>query len=210
MIVAAIATACAVPSEKEFPATAVPANIEPAVAQDDERLAVSDAVAGGFDLHQEYAVSVAGRGLERSDGGTVTRTSRLRLRDRAGTRERWVYRSHAFVRAADGTWHLHRTDDRVLYDGRPLSDSLHSRYGGTFMIEPGKVVRLAWLGGVLMATMPDGSTRQVFLVSSSEENEDAANGGHFRFTLAEDGKPATVAWVHGGHEAWRATRSPPE
>jgi hypothetical protein len=178
------------------------ARLEPAPAH----VATTDR--GWADLQQEYGIATAATQVDHRPG--EVRTSRLRLRDRAGTREQWLLQTRVFVHERDGTSTLVRAEDTVIYQGPPLSDSLHSRYGGTFMVEPGKIVRLAWQGGMLLATMPDGSTRQVFLASPLEEAARQPDDGHLRFTLSDDGKPATVAWVHAGREVWRATRSQPE
>ncbi|HZZ91953.1 MAG TPA: nuclear transport factor 2 family protein [Usitatibacter sp.] len=159
---------------------------------------------GRHDLRQEYGPSLA------LNGASATRTARVRLRDRAGTHETWLREDHAFTRTAGGEWRLASARNAILYEGAPLSDSLHSRYGGSFAVEPGRVLRLVWSGGILVATFPDGSSRQVFLVSPTEEAVRDPQAGHLRFTLSDDGRPATVALVRNGQEIWRATRSQPE
>jgi hypothetical protein len=200
------------PPSSRVAAAALPPDIEQAINQAEERAAPSLAsgIAGyaSFELRQEYGVAITANEVDRRRG--FVRTSRLRLRDRAATREQWLRRTHVFVQETGGSWRLASAEDTVIYDGAPLSDSLHSRYGGTFAIAPGKTVRLAWQGGMLLATMPDGSTRQVFLASPLEEAPGRADDGHLRFTLSDDGRPATVAWVRQGREVWRATRSQPE
>ena len=155
-------------------------------------------------LRQEYDPAVMMRGNE------AVRTVRLRLRDRAGTWERWMLQTQVFAREA-GTWRQVDGADTVLYEGKPLSDSLHSRYGGAFMIAPGRVLVLIWQGGLLLARFPDGTTRQVFLASPTEEApRKGSDDGELHFTLSDDGKPATVTLVRNGQVVWRATRSASE
>ena len=154
-------------------------------------------------LRQEYLPEVSMR------GDSAERTVRLRLRDRAGTWERWVLQRQVFAREG-GAWRKVESVDTRLYDGKPLYDQMHARYGGTFMIAPGQRLQLVWQVGVLMARFPDGSTRQVFLASPTEEAVNPTMDGHFRFTLSDDGRPATVALVRNGQEVWRATRAAPE
>ena len=155
-------------------------------------------------LRQEYDPSVMMRGKD------AVRTVRLRLRDRAGTWERWLLKTQVFAREGDA-WRQVDGADTLLYEGKPLSDSLHSRYGGAFMIAPGRMVVLMWQGGLLLARFPDGTTRQVFLASPTEEApRKGHDDGELHFTLSDDGRPATMTLVRNGQVVWRATRSAPE
>lgn len=180
-----------------------PPDIEAAVNAAAERELQAVPVEPG-ELRQEYVPSVVMR------GDRAERTVRLRLRDRAGTWERWWMQQQFFVREGSGSWRKVDSADTLLYQGKPFHDQLHARYGGIFMIAPGQVVRLAWQGGVLLARFPDGSMRQVFLASPVEEAQGPAADGRLRFTLSDDGRPATVSLVRDGREIWRATRAAPE
>jgi len=193
------------PPAPALASASLPAGVQQAIDQAEAHAPAPDATA--YDLRQEYGVATT---ISEGPDRKVVRTSRLRLRDRAGTREKWLHRTHVYAQDRAGAWKLVRAQDQVIYEGGALSDSLHSRYGGTFMIAPGKVVRLAWRAGMLLATLPEGSTRQVFLASPVEEAVHEPGAAHLRFTLSDDGKPATVASVQGGKEEWRATRSAPE
>lgn len=184
------------------PATKATPEVEAAVDAAAERDFQATPPAAGT-LHQEYLPTVMMR------GDRAERTVRLRLRDRAGTWERWWLQRQTFAREGTG-WRKVDSADTLLYDGKPLFDQQHARYGGTFMIAPGQVVQLAWQAGVLLARFPDGSMRQVFLASSTDEAQGPGVDGHLRFTLSDDGRPATVALVRNGQEVWRAARSAPE
>src|SRR4051812_417392 len=123
---AALLAACAGP---------VPKNAE----EREVRAAPAAAAAPAWaDLRQEYGVTVTAS--DTAEGRREVRTSRLRLRDRAATHERWLLRTEVFIAEANGSKRLAKVDEVVLYDGPPLSDSLHSRYGGSFMIAPGKTM----------------------------------------------------------------------
>ena len=84
--------------------------------------------------------------------------------------------------------------------------TLESGGPGTLVIDAGRVLRLAWEDGALLATFPGGARTQVFLASPTEEAVRTAGLARLRFTLGPDGRPADATLVRDGQEVWRATR----
>jgi hypothetical protein len=107
-----------------------------------------------------------------------------------------------------GAWKLAIGQGVLMYEGAPLDLAMHQRYVGTYVISPDRKLVLSWEDDALFATLPNGGKTQVFLASPTEEATRTVGGGHFRFTLGPDGRPASVVLIRGDKEVWRASRAP--
>lgn len=164
------------------------------------------ALSGQRNLRTEHGTTLTTFGD--SPPHTAVRVSRIRLRDGAGTRESWLRQTQMFVRGNDGAWLLAWGQGVVMYEGAPLDPTLHARYAGTYVIAPGRELKLAWEDGALLGTLPGGAQVQIFLASPTEEAVRTLGAGSLRFTLSTDGTPTAAALVRGNQEMWRASRTP--
>jgi hypothetical protein len=164
------------------------------------------ALSGQRSTRTEHGVTLTAFGGERPH--TVIRVSRVRLRDAAGQRESWLRQTQTFVRESDGEWRIAAGQGVVMYEGAPLDPALHARYAGTYVIAPGRELKLEWEDGALLGTLPSGAQGQIFLASPTEEAVRTAGAGNLRFTLDADGTPTGAALMRAGREQWSAKRAP--
>lgn len=159
------------------------------------------ALSGQRKVRSEFDVALTSYG---EPAHTAVRISRVRLELQG--RESWIRQTHTWVRDAKSTWKLAMGQGVLMYDGPPLDQALHARYGGTFKLEDGRKLVLKWQEPMLMVTFPNGATTQLFLASPTEELIRNPAAGAMRFSLDERGAPEEVALVRAGQEVWRAKR----
>ncbi|APV51983.1 hypothetical protein BWI17_21325 [Betaproteobacteria bacterium GR16-43] len=137
---------------------------------------------------------------------TVVRVTRVRLADEAAKRESWLRQSHTLVRGSDGQWRLAMGQGVLMYEGPPLDKALHARYTGTFVLEDGRVLKMAWIDDSLMATLPNGVMTQIFLASPTEEATRTVGAGRLKFAPDANGVPSEASLWRGEDVQWRAKR----
>ena len=59
-------------------------------------------------------------------------------------------------------------------------------YAGAYVIAPGRTLTLTWENDMLLAVLPNGATKQIFLASPTEEAVRTVGAGRLKFTLAPD------------------------
>ncbi len=165
------------------------------------------ALSGQRNARTEHGVTIAAYGTAEPE--TVVRVARVQLRDHAQNRKSWMRQTHVFVRGRDGQWRLASGQGTLMYEGPTLDPELHARYPGTYVINPGRTLKLTWDDGALIAVFPSGATTQIFLASPTEEAVRTIGAGGLRFTLGPDGRPVAVALRRGKQEIWHATRAEP-
>ena len=105
-----------------------------------------------------------------------------------------------YVKEDDG-WKFAYHQGTSIYNG-PFTDSnLYQRYAGTYVLRAGRMFKLDWNGGALMATGTNGSRQQIFLKSPTETTTE-----NYLFVLDCSGRPSAVRLMRGDTEVWRAER----
>lgn len=160
------------------------------------------ALSGQRNARSEHGATLATYG---EPAHTAVRVARVRLAFQ--DRESWLRQTHTWVRDPAGGWKLAMGQGVVMYDGPPLDAALHARYAGTFVLDDGRKLTLAWEEPLLLATFPNGARSQVFLASPVEEVVRNPNAGALRFELDESGVPKSVSLHRAGQEIWRARRA---
>lgn len=160
------------------------------------------ALSGQRNARTEYGATLVFHG---DPPHTAIRMARVRLVDSEHGREMWTRQTQTFVKAA-GAWQIAMGQGVVMYDGPALDAALHARYAGTYLLDDGRRLVLAWQDNALLATLPNGTQTQIFLASPTDEVMRNPTAGALHFTLDAAGNPQSASLRRGTQDVWHAAR----